>query len=33
MKGKKYTITEAAKHLGISRAGQIKSVNRIAKEG
>jgi hypothetical protein len=30
---KNYTITEAAKHLGISRVAQTESVKGIAKEG
>jgi hypothetical protein len=30
---KKYTITEAAKYLGISRPRKIESVKGIAKEG
>jgi len=30
---KKYTITEAAKHLGISLHYKLESVKRIAKEG
>jgi hypothetical protein len=30
---KKYTITEAAKHLGISHTRKLESVKGIAKEG